>query len=127
MTGLIGAVNFLSAFGGAPFLIYFGRKSIMVVGSFLMSIALISLGVSFQLKQGVLEVVFVLTYLALFQTLNGTATWVYIAEITQTKAMSMCSMTVCLTSFIISAVVPPVIKAIGDENKGYIFIFCGIT
>ena len=45
--GLIGVVNFLMTFGGMGILAYFGRKTIMVCGSFAMSVVLVGLGICF--------------------------------------------------------------------------------
>jgi len=45
ITGLIGIVNFLTTFGGLVLLSLFGRRSVSIVCSALMSLVLIALGV----------------------------------------------------------------------------------
>jgi len=69
-------------FGGMVTLAYFGRKTIIVWGSFAMAVVLIGLGVCFQMEYGMMQVVFVLAYLTFFQWSNGSTTWVYLSEIT---------------------------------------------
>lgn len=72
-------------------------------------------------------IVLVLTFICLFEFGPGPVAWLYMAEIMQDKAISIAVVMNWLVNLVISAVIPPLIEAIGDENIGWIFIVLGIA
>lgn len=66
-----------------------------------------------------------MVFIALFEFSSGPITWLYMAEIMQDKAVSIATVLNWLINLIISATIPSIITAIGDDNIGYIFIFVG--
>ena len=67
----------------------------------------------------------VLIFILLYGSSVGTIMWLYNAEILQNKAMSMATAVNSAMNVLFSYYVPIVIKAIGQDNIGYIFIFVG--
>ena len=64
-------------------------------------------------------------FIALFEFSSGPITWLYMAEIMQDKAVSIATVLNWSINLIISVITPSLIKSIGSENIGYIFIVCG--
>lgn len=80
------------AFIGLILLNCFGRKTIMVVGNFVMAVTLVSFGVNMLLLDKgipILATTCFFTFLAFFQFSSGPITWLYMAEIMQDKAQSI--------------------------------------
>ena len=125
VTGLVGGVNFVTTLGGMALLTYAGRRTIMLWGNLLMASVLLGLGVCSLVDQKLLEIVLLLCFIALFEFSSGPITWLYMAEIMQDKAVSIATVLNWLISLIVSATIPSILKAIGDDNIGYIFIFVG--
>jgi SP family xylose:H+ symportor-like MFS transporter len=78
---LLGGINFVSTVGVLFAIDRFGRKPLLVFGSFLMAAAMIALGAFFTAQyEGALMVVAVLTYMFAFAVSWGPAVWVLLAE-----------------------------------------------
>jgi len=123
VTALVGGVNFVSTLGGMGLLGFFGRKSIMFTCSILMAISLAGLGFCNLNNQNTGMVIFLLTFITLFEFSSGPITWLYMAEIMQDKGSSIATVMNWMINLIISAITPGLVKAIGDDNIGFIFIF----
>jgi MFS family permease len=126
ITALVGIVNFISTLGGMALLGKFGRRTLMVWTNLPMGITLVVLG--FCSLQALSTPVIALTmlYIALFEFGTGPVTWLYMSEIMQDKAVSLATVVNQIVSLVISAVIPPLIKLIGEERIGYIFIAFGV-
>jgi len=124
-TALVGTVNFVCTLGGLALLSRFGRRTLMLFGSIAMAATLVAVGIAALKGLQVLEIIFVLMFVAFFEFSSGPITWLYMAEIMQAKALGVAVCINWLVNLVISAAIPPLIKAIGEDNIGYIFIFCG--
>jgi SP family facilitated glucose transporter-like MFS transporter 8 len=71
-------------------------------------------------------VVLTLVFISLFEFGPGPITWLYMSEIMQDKAVSIATVINWCVSLVISAIIPHIIEAIGQENIGWIFIFVGV-
>uniref|UniRef100_A0A7S3IJ38 Hexose transporter 1 n=1 Tax=Strombidium inclinatum TaxID=197538 RepID=A0A7S3IJ38_9SPIT len=125
ITGLVGVVNFLSTFGGLFLLTIAGRRTIMVSCSIIMSIILLLNGWSDLNGHDTFGIVTTMLFIAFFEFSSGPITWLYMAEIMQDKAVSLATVLNWIINLIISVITPSLIKAIGDENVGWIFIVMG--
>ena len=66
-----------------------------------------------------------MAFIVFFEFASGPITWLYMAEIMQDKAVSLATVMNWTVNLIISIICPPLVKAIGDDNIGWIFIICG--
>ena len=128
ITGLIGGVNFAATFGGLFLLGIAGRKTILFWCSCLIAANLALLGfLSLKGDQNVPVVILVMLFIVLFEFSSGPITWLYMSEIMQDKALSIATVLNWVINLIISVVIPGLVKDIGPDNIGWIFIFCGGT
>jgi Na+/melibiose symporter-like transporter len=155
ITFYVGLVNFIATFGGLFLLFKMGRRAIMLNFGAIMAAILILVGIS-SLKQAEREheieldkehaaaidvdpssvdtsnvwtgptVLLVLSFIAVFEFSSGPITWLYMAEIMQDKSVSMATVLNWLMNLVISIITPSLVKAIGNENIGYIFITMGM-
>ena len=71
-------------------------------------------------------IVLILLFITAFEMSTGPVLWVYLAEIMQDKGMSIASTLLYFFMWLIAFSTPHFIKALGQGNEGYIFIFYGI-
>lgn len=64
-------------------------------------------------------------FLAFFEFSSGPIVWLYMAEIMTDKAQSVATVLNWCMNLIISAVAPPLVKKIGTDNVGWIFVTTG--
>jgi SP family galactose:H+ symporter-like MFS transporter len=143
ITFYVGLVNFIATFGGMILLFKAGRRTIMLNMNALMSIILLMVGVC-SLKQATRQaeiddqtegddsnvwtyptVILVLAFIAVFEFSSGPITWLYMAEIMQDKSVSVATVLNWLMNLVISIITPGLVKAIGNDNIGMIFIAVG--
>jgi MFS family permease len=127
ITGLVGIVNFVATLFGMILLGMFGRKTLMFVMNVLMAIDLVGLGV-FSLKGSDYNnemIACTMLFITLFEFSSGPIVWLYMSEIMQDKAVSVGTVLNWVINLIISLSIPTIVKEIGDDNIGYIFIFVG--
>ena len=127
ITGLVGIVNFVATLFGMILLGMFGRKTLMFVMNVLMAIDLVGLGI-FSLKGSDFNnemIACTMIFITLFEFSSGPIVWLYMSEIMQDKAVSVGTVLNWVINLIISLSIPTIVKEIGDENIGYIFIFVG--
>lgn len=70
-------------------------------------------------------IILTLVFICLFELGPGPICWLYMSEIMQDKAVSIATVINWLVNLVISAAIPGVIKAIGEDNIGWIFITMG--
>ena len=81
-TIIVGAVNLTFTVVAIMTVDKFGRKPLMIIGAIGMAISMFALGFSFYThNEGVLALVFMLTYVAFFAMSWGPVTWVLLSEI----------------------------------------------
>ena len=143
ITFYVGLVNFLATFGGLFLLFKAGRRTIMLNMNALMSLILLMVGIC-SLKQATRQadidastddddsnvwtyptVILVLAFIAVFEFSSGPITWLYMAEIMQDKSVSVATVLNWLMNLVISIITPGLVKSIGSDNIGYIFIAVG--
>lgn len=94
---LIGLVNVGSSLIVIPLLVKFGRKTVMVVYSFIIAAALLGLGFAYNAYDNdplnntakTLSVVLIIVYVFVFQMSYGPVVWIGMAEIMTDKALSV--------------------------------------
>ena len=109
ITGLVGGVNFITTFGGLILLSLAGRRTIMLWCNVLMAIVLVCLGFCSLEEQKILEIVLLLSFIALFEFSSGPITWLYMSEIMQDKALTVATFLNWIINLIISATIPSII------------------
>ena len=113
---------------------YYGRRSLLLFGSFTIAIVLnvagiLTLMVGSDFDEYIL-VLLILVYIFLFSISFGPISWVYAAEIMEDKGLGLFSSFNWFYLLVISIAMPFVITAITDDqervfmkNTGYIYIF----
>jgi len=88
----------------------FGRKPLMIIGALGMAVSMFCLGFSFSThKEGVLALIFMLTYVAFFAMSWGPVTWVLLSEIFPNSirgAMSIAVSAQWLANWLVSTTFP---------------------
>ena len=125
ITFLIGVVNFGSCCVGLIGIFKFGRRTLMLGGYASMATVLVLTGFFGLKKDDDAMLAFILSFIVFFEFASGPITWLYMAEIMQDKAVSLATVMNWTINLIISAICPPLITAIGDDNVGWIFIVTG--
>lgn len=126
---LIGVINFLFTI----FAIYqadkFGRKKLLLVGLSGIILSLITVGLCFYTgyTSGILLVGAILVYIASFAFSLGPVTWILINEIfpnqVRLTAVSICSLTIWLSVWVIGQFFPWALQHIGAANVFWTFAF----
>ena len=81
-TIIVGAVNLTFTVVAIMTVDKFGRKPLMIIGALGMAVSMISLGLAFFThNEGLLALIFILTYIAFFAMSWGPVTWVLLSEI----------------------------------------------
>ena len=81
-TILVGSVNLIFTVVAIVTVDKFGRKPLMIIGALGMAVSMISLGLAFYThNEGVMALIFMLSYIAFFAMSWGPVTWVLLSEI----------------------------------------------
>ena len=120
VTFLIGLVNFFATLIGLVLLIFYGRKSLMLVFNILMVLTLFKLTLSSFNKDSTGMIVCVLLFIAFFEFSSGPIVWLYNAEIMQDKAVAVATFLNWFVSLVISICIPYLVK---KYDIGWIFNF----
>jgi SP family xylose:H+ symportor-like MFS transporter len=81
-TILVGSVNLIFTVVAIMTVDKFGRKPLMIIGALGMAVSMISLGLAFYThNEGVMALIFMLSYIAFFAMSWGPVTWVLLSEI----------------------------------------------
>ena len=127
VTGLVGVVNFVSTFGGLALVSKFGRRPILVYGAFAISVVLILQGVFSLSNLNYLSITCTMLFIAFFEFSPGPLLFIYASEIMTDLGVSLALMINFLISLIVSIITPYLVKAIGEENIGWIFVVMGVV
>uniref|UniRef100_A0A7S3IZB7 Major facilitator superfamily (MFS) profile domain-containing protein n=1 Tax=Strombidium inclinatum TaxID=197538 RepID=A0A7S3IZB7_9SPIT len=125
ITGLVGVVNFFSVFGGLALLTMAGRRSIWIWVNLAIAVILILEGIFSLSGHETLSIIFTMAFIVAFELAPGPILLLYCAEIMQDKGISLALVVNWVMSLGISMVTPSLLRAIGDDNIGYIFIVMG--
>ena len=118
ITFYIGVVNFLATLVGLVLLIFFGRKSLMLVFNVLMTLTLSLLSIYSFDKNSIGMIVCVLLFIAFFEFSSGPIVWLYNAEIMRDKAVAIATFLNWFISLLISIFIPSLVKMF---DIGWIF------
>jgi len=124
-TSFIGLVNFIFTFVAIVVIDRVGRKTLYLVGSLGMCIALVCLAVTyFTHLVGVLTMVFVLAFVAFFAACIGPVFWTLVAEIfpnrIRGKAVALASAMQWSVYFFVALLFPRFLELVGG---GFAFLF----
>ena len=127
-TSFIGIVNFIFTFVAIVVIDKVGRKTLYLVGSLGMCVALLCLAVTYFLHlEGVLTMVFVLAFVAFFAACIGPVFWTLVAEIfpnrIRGKAVALASAVQWSVYFLVALLFPRFLELVGG---GFAFLFFAI-
>lgn len=123
----IGGTNLLFTIVAMLFIDKFGRKFILLAGSFGMTIMLAGLSLLYFLHQtsGILVLVFILGYIAFFAVSLGPAVWVVISEIfpnrLRSKGMSVAIVILWISCTIVTIIFPVMLQLFNGGTTFLIF------
>lgn len=124
ITALVGIVNFVSTLVGLVLLVFFGRKTLMVIFNVCMSFTLMMLAYFAFHKNSIGMITCVLLFIAFFEFSSGPIVWLYNAEIMQDKALSIATFLNWSISLLISIIIPLIIKKVSIGSIFTFFAFC---
>jgi SP family arabinose:H+ symporter-like MFS transporter len=127
-TSFIGFINFVFTFVAIVVIDKVGRKTLYLVGSLGMSIALLCLATTYFLHlEGVLTMVFVLAFVAFFAACIGPVFWTLVAEIFPSrirgKAVALASSVQWSVYFFVALLFPRFLELVGG---GFAFLFFAV-
>lgn len=126
-TILVGLINFLFTILALWLIDKVGRKALLLVGSSVMAVCLLVIGVAFHTghTSGPLVLVFILIYVAAFAVSLGPVVWVVLSEIfpnhIRGKATAIASMALWTADYVVSQSFPPMLKSAGPAVTFWIF------
>lgn len=103
---MMGITDFSFSIIGCIMLGYFGRKTILMYGNFIMACSLIGLGFFTLYEWTILEFVMIMTFHMAFQASTGCITYLYMAEIMEDKGISIGNFIFGLTTLLVAALFP---------------------
>jgi MFS transporter, SP family, arabinose:H+ symporter len=127
-TSFIGFVNFVFTFVAIVVIDKIGRKTLYLVGSLGMCIALLCLATTYFLHlEGILTMVFVLAFVAFFAACIGPVFWTLVAEIfpnrIRGKAVALASSIQWGVYFLVALLFPRFLELVGG---GFAFLFFAV-
>ncbi len=129
---IIGFVNMAATIFAIMKIDQYGRKKLMKGGITGMFFSLIMVGILFLLgkTQGIILLIFILTFIASFAIGYGPVIWVLLSEIYPTRvrgrAMSVATLAVWVGTAIIGQVVPWMLETLTPAGTFFIFAICCI-
>lgn len=126
-TILVGLINFLFTILALWLIDKAGRKALLLVGSALMTVSLLVIGIAFHSGQtsGPLVLIFILVYVAAFAISLGPVVWVLLSEIfpnrIRGRATAIASMSLWAADYIVSQSFPPMLNSAGPAVTFWIF------
>jgi len=127
VSGLIGGVSFVTTLFGTVWLVYAGRRPILIIGQLMMGLSMIAAGLCSNAGEEGWTIAFVMIFVTGFEVSAGPVTLMYMAEIMQDEAMGVAVMLLQIATLAITGSVPLIIDSIGVDNIGYIFLVFGIS
>jgi MFS family permease len=133
MTILSGFILMIFAFSSGPLIKKFGRKSILIVGTFLCALSEIILGVMSVINHTeksmaltYLIIIMIFIYYIFFSLSLGPIVWIYNADILPEKGLGIATFFNWIGSFTVSLLFPVLLKGLGANGFACMFfIFAG--
>lgn len=131
-TVLIGVVNTIFTFVAIGFIDKIGRKKLLLIGVAGMIICLLGIGLCyyFNVMNGPLLLIFILSYIACFASSLGPIPWVIISEIFPTKirgiAMSVAALVLWIGVLLITQLTPWLLENLGGAYTFWLFMLNSI-
>jgi sugar porter (SP) family MFS transporter len=127
-TSFIGFINFVFTFVAIAVIDRIGRKTLYLVGSLGMCIALLCLATTYFLHlEGILTMIFVLAFVAFFAACIGPVFWTLVAEIfpnrIRGKAVALASSIQWGVYFLVALLFPRFLELVGG---GFAFLFFAV-
>ncbi|WP_459979634.1 sugar porter family MFS transporter [Paenibacillus sp. YK5] len=126
-TILVGLINFLSTILALWLIDKVGRKVLLLVGSSLMTLCLLVIGLAFHTGNtfGPVVLIFILLYVASFAISLGPVVWVIMSEIfpnrIRGKATAIAAMALWAADYVVSQSFPPLLSSAGPAITFWIF------
>jgi len=117
----IGVINILSTIGAIALVDRIGRKKLLLIGTVMMGISLVAVGLCFKYHyfDHYLVLIFMLLYVASFGCTLGAVVWVYLAEIfpnlIRSLALSIATLALWLADFAVTLTFPVMTKHLGTS------------
>ena len=117
----IGVVNVISTFIAIGLVDKVGRKKLLLIGSLLMGLSLVAIGlcVRFSYFDHYVVLIFMLLYVASFGSTMGAVVWVYLSEIfpnlVRSMALSVATLSLWLADFAVTLSFPVMTKHLGTS------------
>jgi MFS family permease len=126
LTFIMGIVNLISAFFSILLLGWFGRKTLIVSGHFLICVDLVLLGVFSGYADGGVEApaIFVIIFFLFFTYSLAATLWMYVAEVLNDQVLSVCCIMNMSTTVLITFIFPTAVDSVGINNSFLFFAFC---
>jgi sugar porter (SP) family MFS transporter len=127
-TSFIGFVNFIFTFVAIVVIDKVGRKTLYLIGSLGMCVALVCLAATYFLHlEGILTMIFVLAFVAFFAACIGPVFWTLVAEIfpnrIRGKAVALASSAQWSVYFLVALLFPRFLELVGG---GFAFLFFAV-
>lgn len=128
----VGAINFLFTFVAVVFVDRAGRKPLLILGTAVQAISLLSVGWMFHRgQQGAGVLVCVLMFVAAFAMAMGPIPWIVISEIFPSRirgrASSVGTLSIWVSCYIVAQTFPMLQAAIGSANTFYVYGACSLA
>lgn len=130
----IGIVNILATLGAIALVDKIGRKKLLLTGTVLMGISLVTIGLCFQYSyfDHYIVLIFMLLYVASFGCTLGAVVWVYLAEIfpnlIRSLALSIATLALWLADFAVTLTFPIMAKHLGTSYTMFCYaIMCALA
>jgi SP family arabinose:H+ symporter-like MFS transporter len=127
-TILVGVINLVFSLIAVFVVDRLGRKPLLVIGSSLMTISLLTVAASFAYNlDSMITLTAILVFIASFAVSLGPVTWVMISEVfpnnVRGKAMSISIVSLWLACFFVALLFPILLEKIGIGNTFLVFAF----
>lgn len=127
-TILVGVINLAFSLIAVFVVDKLGRKPLLVIGSSLMTISLLTVAASFAYNlDSIITLTAILVFIASFAVSLGPVTWVMISEVfpnnVRGKAMSISIVSLWLACFFVALLFPILLEKIGIGNTFLVFAF----
>jgi SP family arabinose:H+ symporter-like MFS transporter len=128
----VGAINFLFTFVAIMFVDKAGRRPLLLLGTAVQTISLLSVGRMFQVgNSGTAVLIWVLVYVAAFATAMGPIPWIIISEIFPSRirgrASSVGTFSIWLSCYIVAQTFPILQAHFGTANAFYVYGVCSLA
>ena len=130
----IGVVNIISTFIAIGLVDKVGRKKLLLIGSVLMGLSLVAVGLCFRYSyfDNYIVLVFMLLYVASFGATMGAVVWVYITEIfpnlIRSLALSIATLSLWLADFAVTLSFPVMTKHLGVSYTMFCYaLLCAVA